>query len=218
MRESHKDKDDLKDELARLKQNLATLMDRVKEMVMKDQLLQKRVTQLEEENLGFKKHITNFRKDMMEKNEAIEALKKEIKVLKSKGTQQTTDADIAGQSRPPGSLKFTGVDIVIRSVEEIEELRRKLQQQQNCAYCESNQRPASFDCKDTDGEDCEGYCQDKSDDLEDLYSWNIKQFRKKNSGFDRMKVIHFVSYYLTSQDAGMEYVGLNVSGKLKSYF
>ena len=146
-------------------------MDRVKEMLMKDQLLQKRVTQLEEENLGFKKHITNFRKGLMEKNEAIEALKKEIKVLKGKGRQQqASDVDIAGQSRPPGSLKFTGVDIVIRSVEEIEELKRKLQQQRNLAYWGSNQRPASFDCKDKDGEDCKGYCEDKSDYLEDLYS------------------------------------------------
>ena len=149
-------------------------------------------------------------------------MKKEIKVLKGKGSQQqTSDVDIARQSGPPGSLKFTGVDIVIRSVEEIEELRRKFQQQQNLAYWESNQRPASFDCKDTDGEDCKGYCEDKSDDLEDLYSWDIKQFKFKFlvfvsvvSGFDRMKMFYFV--YLTSQEAGMKYVRWNVNGRLKS--
>ena len=163
-------KDDLKDELVLIKQNYATLMETVKEMVTKDQLLQKRVTQLEEENLEFKNYVKNLCKEFMEKSEAIDALKREIKVLKGKcSQQQTSGVDTTGHSRPHGSWKNVGVHALITRMEEIEDLRRKFQLQGNPMYWESTERPTKSSCKDCNGDDCKGHCEEESDDSDGLY-------------------------------------------------
>lgn len=165
-------KDDLKDELSLLKQNYATLMETVKKMVTKDQLLQKRVMQLEEENLEFKNYVKNLCKEFMEKSEAIDALKKEIKVLKGKcSQQQTSGVDTTGHSRPHGSLKNVGVHALITRMEEIEDIRRKFQPQGNPMYWESAQSSTNSGCKDSNGDDCKGHdCKGReSDDSDGLF-------------------------------------------------
>ena len=97
MSESHKDELASKEvtcleivgDMAKLRETVA----------LREQLLQDKITQLEEQNLELQKTAKSLIVDFIELDEAFEALVKEMQILKAKYSKRSNDGGHAGASQ-----------------------------------------------------------------------------------------------------------------------
>lgn len=120
----------------------------IKQKDLKDQLLQEKIIQLEQQNLELKKSAESLITDFIELDETAEAMKKEIGILKGKLSQQhNRDVDDGGHTG--GFRSYSEYYRYYGSVEDRRNIlshnNLHLQQQQNGTNWESRQRTESYD-------------------------------------------------------------------------
>lgn len=121
-------------------------METIKEKDLKDQLLQDKVMQLDEQNMELRKTAKNLVADFIELNKTVEAMDKEIGILQVKlSQQQRCDVDSGHTGAFQNYREWYGFYGLIEGHRRIvSQNNLQLQLQENVGNYESTQRSGNF--------------------------------------------------------------------------